>query len=219
MDCFFHNDIKLEESPLMQKEFLLTPEEAENFIRSRRSVRNFKKQQVENEVIDKLLNVVRYAPSGSNSQLVKWYVMNSKEKIHELSGIVVDMMRHLLDNKDTFAENYGLDKLVEAWDKGYDAISRGATALIFAYTPTNYNIGIIDSTIAMTHLDILAPSFGLGTCWGGFFMFALARWQPLRDALNIYEGYTCHSAMMLGYPRYQFSRMPSRKPANIIWSN
>lgn len=59
-------------------------------------------------------------------------------------------------------------------------------------------VGPTDGIIASTHFDIVAPAFGIGTCWAGFLTMAAGPWKPLQEALALPEGYTISYAMMFG---------------------
>ena len=47
-------------------------------IRDRQSIRSFKKDPIEREIIEKILNFARFAPSGGNTQPWKVYVLNTE---------------------------------------------------------------------------------------------------------------------------------------------
>jgi ferredoxin len=64
-----HVNVPIEKSPLIEKELEISKEQGVQFLRSRRSVRFFKKQAVEKEKIERLIDIARYAPSGGNLQL------------------------------------------------------------------------------------------------------------------------------------------------------
>ena len=72
-------------------------------------------------------------------------------------------------------------------------------------------------TIALAHLELAAPSFGLGACWAGYFNAAANLWPPMLEALNLPEGHVSFGAMMVGYPKYKYQRLPLRNEAKIIW--
>ena len=58
--------------------------------------------------------------------------------------------------------------LVTAWERGVDAICWNAPHLLVAHIPENQMSGPTDGIIVLTHFDISAPAFGVGTCWAGF---------------------------------------------------
>lgn len=215
--AFSLSGMKTEDCPPVRKDLALGAEHVEHFLRSRRSIRTYQDKAIEREKLTKLLDIARYAPTGTNSQQVRWLAVNSREKVRELSGAVVDLIRYMIKENDPMAARYNLAGMVRAWDAGVDLISRGAPGLIVAHAPKEYMLGRTDSVIALTFLDLAAPSFGLGTCWAGFFMIAAANWPPLVKALALPEGNTCHGAMMIGYPKYIYHRLPLRKEADITW--
>jgi nitroreductase len=75
----------------------------------------------------------------------------------------------------------------------------------------------VDSTIALTFLDLAAPTVGLGACWAGFFMMAAAQSPQLQELLALPEGHACCGALMIGYPKYAYHRLPTRKEPAISW--
>ena len=65
-----HTRVPIEEFPSVEKDLVLNEKQAVQFLRSRRSIRVYKDKAVEKEKIQKLIEIARYAPTGSNSQLV-----------------------------------------------------------------------------------------------------------------------------------------------------
>lgn len=209
--------MKSEECAPVQKDLLPRLEQVEHLMRSRRSIRTYQDKAIGREKFEKLLDIARYAPTGTNSQQVKWVVVNSREGVRNMAGMVVDLIRHMISEKHPLAESYRLPGFVKAWEAGIDLISRGAPGLVIAHAPKDYMMAQTDSTIALTFLDLAAPSFGLGTCWAGFFMIAASQWPPLQQALALPEGNACFGAMMIGYPKYKYHRIPQRNAAMVEW--
>jgi len=65
-----HKSMSPEDLPPVRKEGIPHPKSVELLLRSRRSVRVFKKKKVPRATLERILSVARYAPSGSNSQMV-----------------------------------------------------------------------------------------------------------------------------------------------------
>ncbi len=211
------DEMKAEECPPVRAELKLRGEQAEQFFRSRRSIRIYRDTAVEREKLAKLIDVAHYAPTGTNSQQVQWLVINSREQLHTLSGLIIDMLRHLIKEGHPLAKAYRLERSITAWEAGKDPVLRGAPALVIAHAPKGYALAQVDSTIALTFLDLAAPTSGLGACWAGFFMMAAAQWPPLQEALALPDGNACSGALMIGYPKYDYQRLPLRKEAVISW--
>lgn len=189
----------------------------DHMARSRRSIRAYKPDALPQSVIEQIIETANYAPTGTNSQQRGWCVANGREKTEPLANMTIDWMDHLLGSNHPLATGYALDRVVTAWKNGYDGILRGAPSLVVAHAPKQYMGGSIDCHIAMTTLELAAFSRGLGACWAGFLLMAANSWDPLREALGIPGDSLPHAAMMLGYPRFSYQRIPLRKKAEINW--
>ena len=110
-----------------------------------------------------------------------------------------------------------LDKVLSAWEGGIDIIFRGAPTLIVAHAQSDNPRGATTCTIALTYLELAAVSLGLGACWAGYFMRAACEYAPLMTALALPEGHQCFGAMLVGYPRFRYHRLPLRKAPRIAW--
>jgi len=215
--AFSLSDMKPEDCPPVRKDMTLSTGQVEHFLRSRRSIRTYQDKEIEKEKIAKLIDIARYAPTGRNSQMIRWLVINSRETVRDMAGMTIDWMRYLVKENNPIAASYKLDRIIGIWDTGYDIVCRGAPGLVIAYAPKEYMAAPLDSTIALTFLDLAAPSFALGTCWAGFFMMAASHWPPLQQTISLPEGHACFGAMMIGYPKYKYQRLPLRKKPDIIW--
>jgi nitroreductase len=195
----------------------LSAEQVINLIRSRRSIRVYKDTRVPRETFEKLIDTARYAPTASNSQLVQWLVIDSHNEVLNIAGLTIDYIRELIRTSDASPRRYRLSTIVNDWDKGIDRIFRGAQSIILAHAPSTYNFATVDCSIALSFLDIAAPSLGLGTCWAGFFMLAVREWEPLRKRVILPEGNECFGAMMVGFAKNVYYKIPKRKDAVISW--
>lgn len=203
--------------PPVRAELTLGSEQTEQFFRSRRSIRTYSPKPVEREQLARLIDLAHYAPTGTNSQQVQWLVINSREQLHAMGAMIVDMLRSLIKAEHPLAKAYRLELSVAEWEARKDPVLRGAPALVIAHAPASYPLAQVDSTIALTHLDLAAPTVGLGTCWAGFFMMAAAQSPQLQELLALPEGHTCCGALMIGYPKYRYHRLPTRKQAVVSW--
>jgi nitroreductase len=142
---------------------MLTVEEA---IARRRSIRRFKPDPVPPDLVDKVLEAARLAPSGSNRQPWRFQVITDaalKQRLCEEGSIGQEHLgnaplviacgaemlsyvkRHRLAPPGS--EYYGAES--EEWDhlKGFLGDAN------------------LDCAIAIAHLMLMAAALGLGTCW------------------------------------------------------
>jgi nitroreductase/NAD-dependent dihydropyrimidine dehydrogenase PreA subunit len=212
-----HAKVPFEECTPIQKELVINEVQALQFLRSRRSTRFFKDKPVEKQKIQRLIETARYAPTASNTQLVEWLVFNDKDTLKGFAKMAVDWARALLEKDPRSAKFPYIPGIVAAWDFGYDAVLRGAPAMVVASAPKEDLNGTVNLSVALSYLELAAPSMGLGACWAGLLKGALLFWQPLQKAIGLPEDHTHHYPMILGYPKAKYFRLPQRKPPKITW--
>jgi nitroreductase/Pyruvate/2-oxoacid:ferredoxin oxidoreductase delta subunit len=200
----------------VRPEWSLGREQVTHFLRARRSIRTFTPKLVDHGVLAGLIDVARFAPTASNRQPVRWVVVEEGDAVRRLAGLVVGWMRAGLPTQ-TPAVRKSNERFIALWDSGRDVICRGAPHLIVACGPEALPVSATDCVIALTYLELAAPSFDLGACWAGFFTAAARQWTPLKEALALPDGHIVCGAMMIGYPRYRYYRLPLRNEAHITW--
>ena len=185
------------------------------YLKKRRSVRHFTHDPVDKDTIRQILDVARYAASGSNGQPVRWLVVHDPQEVQNFAGLTIAWMK-TLQNTGHPLSGY-VPSLIRAWDHGFDPVCRGAPHLVIAHIPEGNPVASIDAIIALTHFDVAAPAFGVGTCWAGFLSMAATAYEPLRKVLALPDGRAYAYALMFGHPRYETYGIPRRNPIEITW--
>ncbi len=216
--AFTHKTLSPDDCLPVNKEMALSPEQAEHFLRSRRSIRRYKDKEVDKKIIEEIIRIASHAPSGHNTQPVHWQVVNGKDKIKELTGLVIEYMEIMIKEKPDLAKMLQFETLVGLWKMGIDIICRDAPALILTNGEADNAFADFACKIAMTYLDLAIPSFGLGSCWNGFFQMAAAKYKPLQEALELSTDFTNYCVLMAGYPKYRYFSMPARNETRITWT-
>ena len=212
-----HVDVPLASSPVIEKTLRISKAQIVQFLRSRRSVRRFKEKPVEREVLRQLIEIARYAPTGSNMQLVEWTVINDRQQLRRVSEGVIAWMRALLAADPGAGAMPYLPKLVKGWDAGIDTVLWDAPCLVVAMAPPADRTGMVNLSLALSYLDLTAPAYGLGTCWAGLLQGAIMSVPDLKSAVGIPGTYTNHYPMMLGYSKVSYHRLPERRAPKIFW--
>lgn len=109
-------------------------------IKSRRSIRKFKRKELPNDVLDHLLEMARTAPSGANRQPWELLVITDRQRLKGL----VPLCKEQDFLADCAAFIIGIDDPTQKWAK-------------------------VDLTIALDHISLTAVEEGLGSCWIGAF--------------------------------------------------
>ena len=197
---------------------VVNKDEMSRHLKSNRSIRLFHETPVSIDIIEELLNVCRFAASGSNIRPVRWVVVNDPTRVRAFSTGCIEWLKTIPDGHDlkSFA-----DAMLLAQSKQKDLISRGAPAIIIACVEKQHLneqtniISLVDCIIALTHLDILSSSFSLGTCWDGFASMFVSMNPELAKPFDIPDELAFEYAMMIGYPAVSYARIPPRDPAQI----
>ena len=203
--------------PPVRPEWRLSPEQAEHFLRSRRSIRVYKETPVEEGRLERLIRTARYAPSGHNCQPVRWLVISGREQVGALAAHTVDWMRSICTAKPEAGRRMSLDRIVAGWDAGRDLVCRGAPHLVVAHAPKSDPTAPSACTLALAYLELAAPSHGLGCCWAGYLHMATLHWPLLQEALALPAGDAFQGALLVGEPRYRYHRLPLRCEPEVTW--
>jgi nitroreductase/NAD-dependent dihydropyrimidine dehydrogenase PreA subunit len=211
-----HAKIPIEGCPAIREDLGISEAQAVQFLRSRRSIRLYKDKPVEREKIESLIEAARYAPTSGNTQLVQWLVLTDRAAIHHIAGLAAEWLREALrtDPQLVIRAPY-MPMIVKAWDDGRDSILRNAPVLLVASAPAIAVNGLVDLSLALSYLDLLAPVKGLGTCWAGLLQRALLFSPDLRAIVGIPGEHPHYYPMMLGYPAIKYRLLAGRKPPKI----
>ncbi|MDP2912470.1 MAG: nitroreductase family protein [Candidatus Omnitrophota bacterium] len=169
-----------------------------DLIKSRRTIRKYKDKKVPRDLIEKVVEAARWAPSAHNTQPWKIIAMDDKEKIGRIAGI--------------------LDKKADDLFSGFNVVMRnaaknlkGSPSLLFVYAdgvmsekfgkldPPYSEIGDIfeiqSIAAAIENMQLASHSMKLGMVWYGMPLFCE---KEVNDALG--EKGRLMAIMGLGYP-------------------
>ncbi len=185
------------------------------YLKSRRSIRCYRPEPVPKDTILSILDIARFAASGGNGQPVEWLVIHDSQEVQRVAGLTVEWMRELARSNHPMSAY--APHLITAWERGNDIICRHAPHLLFPHIPETNPLASTDAIIALTHVDIAAPAFGVGTCWAGFVAAASGSYQPLQDLLALPEGQGAGIRDDVRVPRYTPHYIPRRKSLKVTW--
>ena len=201
----------------LRHDWRISPDKVEHFLKGRRSIRNYKNEAVDREKLKKIIDTACCAPSGINRQPVRWEIIYYKERVRRLAEAVVSWMRVQLEADSPIAKTVRMKRIVAAWDNHNDWICRGAPHIIIAYAPKSDISAAQDCTIALTYFELAAAAAHLGTCWAGYVAMAVNMSPDVRRFVYLSSRMRCFGAMMVGYPRFSYHRIPIRNKPHIIW--
>ena len=169
-----------------------------DYIKSRRTIRAFSTQPVEQEKLDRIVEAAQYAPSGMNNQ--SWYfAVVSGAALQKLQHQIRDFFRQL-ELTSEMPPFFGVCKenalKSDDWSFFY-----GAPTLLIVANKKGYRNAMADSAAATMNAMIEATELGLGTGWittlSGNTNQPLVR-AALRE-LGVPEDYDVCTSMSIGY--------------------
>ena len=185
------------------------------YLKKRRSVRHFTKDPVPKEKILEILDIARYAASGGNGQPVQWIVVHDPEKVKKIAGLAIGWVK-TLQNTSHPMSGY-IPSLIAAGKRARCCLPWRPASAHRTLSRMGNPVASVDAIIALTHFDIAAPAFGIGTCWAGFLAMAATSYEPLQKELGIPAGRKSAYVMMFGHPLYKIYGIPRRKPLDVMW--
>ena len=163
--------------------------EFNDLIRTRESIRDYDPdRKVPSDVLEKILDAGRLAPSAANRQPWKFILVSSAEVLEKVKDCY---KRDWLKDAPHILIAVGMKD--EAWKRSFDG----------------YNAVETDVAIALTHILLAAENEGVGSCW-------IANFDPdmLKDVINPGPGQTIFGMLPLGYPKPGFRKAGDKKRKN-----
>ena len=203
----------------------IDPQDLYALFQTRRSVRNFKEEPVSEELIQHLINESRYAPTSSNSQDVHYLILQDKSIppfVAQVRNFYIDILKMFQSSQ---SENTTMARRIRKWnywltkaEKGKDALFYDPPVIIVVYAPSSDPLAPLNVGFAVAYLMLAAHANGLGTVNIGYAVEAIRRRPKIAEVLEIStEEYGIYAVLSMGHPANEYSRIPIRNPAHIIW--
>lgn len=171
-------------------------------IKERRSVRNYKEKDVEDEKIKKVIDAARWAPSWANTQCWSFIVVRDDEVKKDLVDALSENNPATGSMTEAPVVIVGCaEKEVSGYKKGEPVTKKGDWYMF-------------DTGLAMQNLMLAAEGLGLGTVQVGSFDAS-----EVEEVLSIPENMTVVTMTPLGYPEEKPEAPPRNDLDEIIFEN
>lgn len=167
-------------------------------IKARRSIRQFKKDQVPQDLVEKLLEAATWAPSGKNLQNWRFYVVsgNKRDECIRLTQKAWLKIKDILQKR--------LKPSLYKFTERFFFTLGNAPVVIFAYSkphPEENNQTSLGSVyMSVQNLLLAAQAEGLGTCAMGSFLEIR---EEVDKLLNVSEDLELVCGIVLGWPDHE----------------
>jgi len=202
------------------EKFRIAPEKLLNFVKLRRSVRQFTDEPVGDAAIAQIMEMGRYTQTGANMQGLR-YIILSKETLREITPIALKTLAELdisqVDKKAMRVPYQYLD-FQATWKLWYQVYQKSKRDLLFHGAPRALLVvsracNEVDGCFNIGHLELMINALGLGACLMGFGTFAFAVSEELKRKIGLKEGEAVIFSLVFGHPKVKYLRTVNRKKA------
>ena len=191
-----------EKSEQYNEQVRLNSKELMNAIKTRRSIRDFKNEEIPKEIIEDIIEAGRFAPTGKNAQNVSFIVLEKDKKRFE--KIAVSLFKKITKILKPFSKEVSRVKIDE------DFFFKKAPAIILIISKDKVN-----GSLAAENMAFMAEAYGLGVLFSGFFATAVNNSRKLRKELGLKRKDRAVTALVLGYANVKYHRTTYKEPAKV----
>ncbi len=182
------------------------PEKVLNLIKSRRSFRQYKPENLPKETLEKLKNMLNWVPTGCNAHSLHFSIIDDVEVMDEFRNYVNSELLKSLSKTPVRGIMNRFSRYKDAFLHGEDVIFRGAPHMIVVSVPITAPCADIDPTIALSYFELYAQSLGVATLWCGFAKACLLFYPELCEKLEIPENHKAAYVMLFGPSDLKYTR-------------
>jgi len=219
----------------VQKNLLPSYEQVREMIVSRRSTRTFQKKSIEKDMIEKVLDNARFAPSAKNIQSTQFIVVRDKHLLHaiasstakwlgnaakKLKNPILRKLYLLRESQDaeTVAQWVSQFELVsERMRQDIDLILFEAPVLLLFHADSTIRFANENANLSLQNATFAACSLGLGSFYTGYVVLACNNDKTIPRLLGLPAKHKVYGGLTLGYPEITFSHWIDRNPAKVTW--
>ena len=183
--------------------------ELKEAVYSRRAVRAFSADAVDDATVSQLIDAAVQAPSAINEQPWSFTVVRDQALLERISD---NAKAHMLKTTPAGLLSHHFQDILS--DRQFQIFYRAPVLIVIASVAEG-PWAVIDCALAAENLMLTARAMGLGTCWIGFAQGWLATAEG-KAALNLPAGYLPVAPIILGHPTAFPPPVPRKKP-EIHW--
>lgn len=184
-------------------------------IKSRRSVRQYKEEEISSENMQKLKEMLPYIPTGCNAHSLHFSIVETKSAMDVIRKRVNELLVKTLSYKAISPLLDKFSRYKNALINGEDVIFRDAPHMIVVSSSVTAPCATVDPIIALSYFELYAQHLGVGTCWCGFAEACLKFFPEICDMLEIPSGYKPVYVMLFGMPKVKYQRTIQPEPYKI----
>ncbi|MCR5413251.1 MAG: nitroreductase family protein [Kiritimatiellae bacterium] len=196
------------------------PEEVENWLKTRRSIRRYRDADVDRSALERILKSLGNVPTGCNARGLTFSCYPDRASMNAFRHRFVEALESHRDGGKLLPRWLAIPA-IKLRKGGEDILFRGATGMLVVSSDER-NPAVTtpkeDVILALACFELLAEANGIGTCWCGFLNLAQGEVPEISDkVLGLRRG-TPFYAMLFGLPAVSYPRTVVRESdAKVEW--
>ena len=209
---------KKPENSISVSEPIPSVKDMENLIKTRRSIRKFKNEEIDKSLIHHIISTASYAPTGHNANSVQFTVVDNKTDMRKFRDMAYQGIRKAFKENRIPASKIFLNDFHNLWKtKQIDVIFRNAPHLLIVSAPKKNTTPKTDSCIAMSYFELLANCYGIGTLWNGYAKWVIDEIVPvIKESIGIPDNHLVAATMSFGISAVKYARSIQNNSVNIM---
>jgi nitroreductase/NAD-dependent dihydropyrimidine dehydrogenase PreA subunit len=219
----------------VRSELMPTYEQVREMLLARRSIRNFQQKSVDEEIIERVIEGARFAPSAKNTQSTRFIVIRDQAMLHAIASLTagwlgkvsvrlknpVWRMLYLLAGATDAGEIMRwvgqFELIAKKMEQNTDLVLFGAPVLLLFHGDRTIRFAEANANLALQNATMISFSLGLGSFYTGYVVTACNHGRAIPRLIGLPKGHMVYGGLALGYPKIGFSKWIERNPAPVRW--
>lgn len=182
--------------------------QVENWFKTRRSTRMFRDEDVDKEVLDKVLKLLANSPTGCNSHALKFICYPNRAAMKGFRNAFLKALEEHREGAKMLPRSLAVPAILMRNGKE-DIFFRGASGILIVACDESMPMVTTpneDVAIACSNFELLANANGIATCWCGFLKIITNEVPELLEKVSGISRTTPFYAMLFGKSAINYAR-------------
>lgn len=194
-----------------------SPDQIGQLIKTRRTIRKYKDELLDEALLNDLLETAAYAPTGHNKNQVLISITDNFASRDKVRNLVYNTIKKAVEDETLPKSMAMFANFQRVWEaKGIDVLFRNAPHIMFTSAPEEITSSVADCVISMSYFELYANTQGIGTLWDGLVRNIIEFVAPeIKAELGIPEDHLLGYVMIFGKPTTKYSRSVQSEGLNL----
>ncbi len=177
-------------------------------IKSRRSYRKYKAENLDKETMQKLKDMLKWVPTGVNNHRLHFSFIDDARVMYDFRDYVNNKLVRFIEKAPKIFDGAKkkFSRYTKAILRGEDVLFRNAPHMLVVSTPLDAPCKDVDPIIALSYFELYAQSLGVATLWCGLATSCFKMFPEMCELLEIPENYKLGYVMLFGPRDVDYAR-------------